>query len=168
MEDLRKYSAPFMLYGFGFLLILLFQWYSVLSFLINLGYGVISLYIVVIGYIYLKLYNQKSELRREFSTPYYQKKLNFDETNLILINEELSPRFMEQFVYECIERDNDFNIVKKIEQKNAENFLRNKLSKKKIDDSQLFELETSSQSVETKESQLKDKLVEKYSSFLED
>ena len=168
MEDLRKYSAPFILYGFVFLLALLFQWYPFLSFLINLGYGVISLYIVVIGYIYLKLCNQKSELQREFSTPYYQKKLNFDETNLILINEELSPRFMEQFVYECIEKDNEFNIVKKIEQKNAENFLRNKLSKKKIDDSQLFELDAPSQSVETKESQLKDKLVEKYSSFLED
>jgi predicted flap endonuclease-1-like 5' DNA nuclease len=168
VEDLRRYSAPFMFYGFGFLLVLLFQWYSVLSFLINLGYGVISLYIVVIGYIYLKLYKQKSELQREFSTPYYRKKLDFNETNLILINEELSPRFMEQFVYECIERVNNFNIVNKIEQKNAEDFLRNKLSKKKIDESQLFELEEQPHSEESKESQLKNKLVEKYSSFLED
>ncbi|MFX0021529.1 MAG: helix-hairpin-helix domain-containing protein [Candidatus Hermodarchaeota archaeon] len=166
--DLRKYSAPFMLYGFGFLLVLLFQWYSILSFLINLGYGVISLYIVAIGYIYLKLYNQKSELKREFSTPYYLRKLDFNETNLILINEEISPRFMEQFVYECIEKNNEFDIVNRIEQKNAENFLRNKLNKKKIDDSQLFEKETPPQSEELKESPLKNKIVEKYSSFLED
>ncbi|MDX1798349.1 MAG: hypothetical protein R3255_06845 [Candidatus Lokiarchaeia archaeon] len=168
IRDLRKYSKPFMLYGFAFLLVLLFQWYTVLSFLINLGYGVISLYIVVVGYIYLKLYNQKSEIQREFSIPYYQKNFNFDETNLILINEELSPRFMEQFVYECIEKDINFNIINQIEQKNAETFLRNKLNKIKIDDSQLFEPEDNTQSAETKESKLKNKLVEKYSSFLED
>ncbi|MFX0073264.1 MAG: helix-hairpin-helix domain-containing protein [Candidatus Hermodarchaeota archaeon] len=168
VEDLRKYSAPFMLYGFGFLLVLLFQWYSALPFLINLGYGVISLYLVVVAYIYLKLHNRKSELHLEFSTPYYQKKLNFDETNLILINEELSPRFMEQFVYECIGKDDKFNIVNKIEQKNAETFLRNKLNKKKIEESQLFESEDSAQSLETKDSQFKNKLVQKYSSFLED
>ncbi len=168
IEDLRKYSAPFMFYGFAFLLVLLFQGYSFLQFLINLGYGIISFYIVVIVYIYLKLYKQKSELQREFSTPYYQKKLNFDETNLILINEELSPKFMEQFVYECIEKNIEFNIVNKIEQKNAENYLRKKLNKKKIDDSQLFELEDSPQSGDSKDSQLKNKLVDKYSSFLED
>jgi len=75
---------------------------------------------------------------------------------------------MEQFVYECIEKDSKFNIVNQLEQKNAENFLRNKLSKKKIDDSQLFEPQENYQSAESKESHLKNKLVEKYSSFLED
>ncbi|MFX1377900.1 MAG: helix-hairpin-helix domain-containing protein [Promethearchaeota archaeon] len=168
IKDLRKYSTPFMLYGFFFLLVLLFQAYSVLSFLINLGYGVISFYIVLIAYIYLRLYKQKSELQYEFATPYYQKKLDFDETNLILINEELSTRFMEQFVFECVEKDNDFNIINKIEQKNAENFLRNKLSKRKIEGLELFESNENLQSMNSKENRLKNKLVEKYSSFLED
>jgi hypothetical protein len=153
------------------LLILLFQAFSALSLLINLGYGIISFYFVIIGYIYLKLYKQKSGLKREFSAPYYQKKINFDETNLILINEELSSKLMEQFVYECIGKDAEFNIVNKIEQDNAESFLSKKLNKKKIEDSYLFESETAPHSNNpngSKDSKIKHDLIDKYSSFLED
>jgi predicted flap endonuclease-1-like 5' DNA nuclease len=169
MEDLRKYSVPFMIYGFIFLFTLLFQGYSTLPLLINLGYGIISFYIVLIAYCYLKLYKQRSELHREFSTPYYQRELSFDETNLILINEELNPQFMQQFVYECVGNDPDYNILQKIEQNNAENFFLKKLNKKKLEDSHLFEPENPVNSKNSTTSQDSNhKLVKKYSSFLED
>jgi hypothetical protein len=169
MEDLRKYSAPFMIYGFIFLFTLLFQGYSALPLLINLGYGIISFYIGIIAYCYLKLYKQRSEFHREFSTPYYQRKLSFDETNLILINEELSPQFMQQFVYECVRNDPDYNILQKIEQNNAEIFFSKRLNKKKIEDSHLFEPESSVNSKNSTSSQDSNhNLVKKYSSFLED
>ena len=48
LKDLRKYSAPFMVYGFVVLLILLFREYSALPLLINLGYGIIFFYFVLL------------------------------------------------------------------------------------------------------------------------
>ncbi|MFX1593309.1 MAG: helix-hairpin-helix domain-containing protein [Promethearchaeota archaeon] len=171
MKDLKKSSAPFMIYGFLVLLFILIQGYSALPLLINLGYGMISFYFVVVGYIYLKLYKQKIELNREFSTPYYLRKLNLNESNLILINEELNSKFMEQFIFECVGNNAEFNIVNKIEQDNAENFFSQKLCKKRFEDSHLFESEPaphSSNSTKSKDSALKHKLVDKYSSFLED
>ncbi|MFX1502765.1 MAG: helix-hairpin-helix domain-containing protein [Promethearchaeota archaeon] len=188
MEDVRKASLPFMVYGFVFLFTLLFQEYSFLSLLINLGYGVIAFYIIIIGYIYIRLYKQKSELVQEFSTPYYQRDLGLDDTNLILIREELSPQLMDQFVYECVGKHQDSNILNKIEQDNANNFLSKLQSKKEVEHSFLFEpeilptteypfnhntLSKTNESSDLKESKKSDShpkstIIDKYSSFLED
>lgn len=78
---------------------------------------------------------------------------------------------MEQFVYEIIGKDAEFNIVNKIEQDNAESFLSKKLNKKKIEDSHLFESETappSNNSNGSNDSKIKHNLIDKYSAFLED
>lgn len=177
ISDLRKYSAPFMFYGVTVLFVLLSQAYSVLPLLINLGYGVISFYIILVSYLYLNLYKQKLALHREFSKPYYQKSILFDETSLILINEELSPKLMEQFIFECIGNDSEFNIINKLEKDNAESFLSEKLRRKRVEDSVLFEpdipitprsSEGNKPIKETSSSRKNHKILDKYSSFLED
>ncbi|UCC19890.1 MAG: helix-hairpin-helix domain-containing protein [Promethearchaeota archaeon] len=173
MKDLRNYSAPFMLYGLVVLLIILFQTYSVLPLLINLGYGVVIFYCFVVGYVYLTLYKQKSALHQQFSTPYYQKKENFDDGTLIMIREELSQKLMVQFLYECVGKNSANIFINKIETDNAEKYLEEQQRKKKIKDSDLFEDEISedSENLEnSNESKPKSRLkyVDKYSSFLED
>jgi len=167
MEDIRKYSAPFMIYGVIFLFIFLFQEFSILSLLINLGYGVIAFYTLVVGYIYLRFYKHKVELQQEFSTPYFQKKFDFDDTELILIREELSKPLMAQFTYEILGKNVNSKIISELEKYNAENYLKTKEKEREESSdnsiSNLFEPET-----RPKNSELKNKLVDKYSSFLED
>lgn len=176
MKDLRNYSAPFMIYGMVVLFVLLSHEYSVLPLLINLGYGVVSFYIVMISYLYLKLFKQKSALHQEFSTPYYQKKLNLDETTLILINEELSSKLMDQFIFESVGKDSGFNFIDKLEKENAEKFLSERVQNRRIEESNIFEqdivMESEpldySKTQKEENSNVKDKYVDKYSSFLED
>jgi len=55
-EDLRKIGFPFLLYSLGFIVVFIFQQYSALSLLINLGFGLIGLLLIIIGYIYQKFY----------------------------------------------------------------------------------------------------------------
>ncbi|MFX1419969.1 MAG: helix-hairpin-helix domain-containing protein [Promethearchaeota archaeon] len=173
MRDLRKYSSPFMIYGLLVLLVLLFQLHSVLPLLINLGYGVIVFYFIVVGYVFLNLYKQKSILHQQFSTPYYQKKENFDDGTLIMIREELNEKMMEQFLYECVGKNSVNDFINKIETDNAEKYLEERRRKKKIEDSNLFEddkIEELEKSENLNESKPKSRhnYVDKYSSFLED
>lgn len=177
ISDLRKYSAPFMLYGIVVLLVLLSQAYSVLPLVINLGYGVMSFYFIIVSYLYLNLYKHKVALHQEFSRPYYQKTIEFDEPTLILINEELSSPMMEQFVFECVDNDSEYNVINKIEKENAKSFFSERRERKKVEESHLFEPEVDKSSNLPEGSRLikqgppskgKHTILDKYSSFLED
>ncbi|MFW9881968.1 MAG: hypothetical protein ACFFG0_53575, partial [Candidatus Thorarchaeota archaeon] len=173
IKDLRSYSAPFMVYGLVVLLILLFQAYSILTILINLGYGIITFYCVIVGYLYLNLYKQKLKIYHQFSTPHYQKKENIEESTLIMIREELNQKMMDQFLYECVGKNFDNNFVNKIETDNAEKYLEERQRKKKIEESHLFEDEIS-RKLNIKENsdesipKSRRNYVDKYSTFLED
>ncbi|MFX0039578.1 MAG: helix-hairpin-helix domain-containing protein [Promethearchaeota archaeon] len=179
MSDLRKYSMPYMVYGIILLFILLSQTYSALPILINLGYGIVSIYIVMVSYLYLKLNREKSALSQKFSTPYYQKNFNFEDGTLYLINEELSEQYMEQFVFECVGNAPELQFLNKLETVNAERFLSERLQHKRIEESNFFEQETPMNPInpdsieptprkEEQNSKTKDKYIDKYSSFLED
>jgi predicted flap endonuclease-1-like 5' DNA nuclease len=176
VRNVRKYSVPFIAYGFAIIIVLLTLTYSALPILINLGYGVVSLYIIVVAYLYLKLYKEKSALSQEFATPYYQKILNFDEGTFLLIKEELSSKLMDQFIYECVGKNPKYNFLEKLEADNAERFIEERVQHKIIEESNIFEqeilinptqMENSSQKEEN-DPRVKDKYVDKYSSFLED
>ena len=177
IREMRKYSSPFMGYGFVILFVLLSQQYSVLSLLINLGYGVFLIYIALITYLYLKLHKEKLALYKEFSTPYYQKDLNFDDSMLILINEELNSRLMDQFIYECVGKDLKLKFLHGLEKEHSEDFLFEKIQKSRVEGSTVFEEDipmnsevgnyTSMQNMLEKFTE-KNKFIDKYSSFLED
>lgn len=170
MEELKKYSSPFILYGFVLFSILLLQNYSLLNLFVNLGYGVLMLYSLIVGYLYVRFYKSKLEIQQEFATPYFMRKVKLDETSLILINEELSPRLMEQFAHECLEKDSEYEIISKVEQANAQVYLTKKTVEKKVMKEELFEKEK--QVKRDKENQtnskLTDKFIKKYGSFLEE
>jgi len=167
MKNLRKFSSPFILYGFALLIIFLFQKFSILIILINVGYGVVGLYIVIIGYIYLRFFKEKRQIKQEFATPFYQKKIELDDTDLTLIREELTPKLMEQFTYEVMGNNNNSSVIAEIEQTNARYFLESKKMKNLVDNTDFFEEEGGSPR-RSENSKVKSTLIEKYSSFLED
>ncbi|MFX0034277.1 MAG: helix-hairpin-helix domain-containing protein [Candidatus Hermodarchaeota archaeon] len=168
-KDIRNFSAPFMLFGFVFLSLLIFQAYSVLSIFISLGYGVSALYGIGFGYLYLKYHQQKVAIKNELSTPYYQRKYEFKKPDLDLIAEEFSPKLMEQFIYECVNKEIASNIISKIERENAEAYFSSKVAQKTIEEDSLFEAETPTPLVkEKRNSEFTEQLSDKFSSFLED
>lgn len=170
MEELKKYSSPFIIYGFVLFSILLFQNYSLLNLFVNLGYGVLTLYSLIVGYLYVSFYKSKSEILQEFDTSYFLRKIKLDETSLILINEELSPRLMEQFAYECLEKDNEYEIISKVEQANAREYLEKRTLEKRVMKEELFEKEkeVKKDKKNQTDSKLTDKFMKKYGSFLEE
>jgi len=162
MRSVKYSSIPFVLYGFLLGLLLLFGEFSILQMLINLGYGMVVLYSIIIGYFSIRFFGKKLELSREFETPYFRKDLDLDDTSLILISEELTTELMSQFTYECLDNNTSSGIITNIEKKNAQEFLTKKTLAKQAKNGNYFERE------DFKRSELKRDIVEKYSSFLED
>jgi hypothetical protein len=166
MKHIRIASSPFIVYGAFFLLIFLFQGFSLLPLIINMGYGVVGLYMIVIGYIYLKLYTNKKEIKQEFATPYYKRDLGIDDDSLLLVKENLTPKLMEQFGYEILGKNSDSAVIEKIEDENARNYLTQKIMKKSVEGAELFEEDISKPA--TRKPKIDSNSMEKYSSFLED
>ncbi len=166
-ESLRKFGFPFLLYSLGFIFVFVFQLYSVLSLLINLGFGLLGLLLIIICYIYLKFYNVKAGLYQDFATPYYQKSHSFDDTNLTLINDKLPPRLQNQFTYEWLGKNSPLNAAEKIELNNAEQYLSEKVMNKKVKKADLFEPENEKKNT-PEDFERKNQYIQKYSSFLED
>lgn len=166
MKNIRIGSSPFIFYGFTLLLIFLCQGFSLLPLLINIGYGVVGLYMVVIGYIYVGLYRQKKQIKEEFATPYYLRDLGVDEESLLLINEKLTSILMEQFGYEILGKNPDSAVIKKIEHDNTRSYLSQKIIRKQVEGAELFEEDISKP--EIRRPKINSESIEKYSSFLED
>ena len=166
-EDIRKIGFSFLFYSLAFIVVFVFQQYSVLSLLINLGFGLLGLFLIFIGYIYLKFYKVKADLHQDFITPYYQKSYNFEDPYLTLIETKLNPSLQNQFTYEWLGKNSPLNAVEKIELNNAEKYLAAKLMNKKVKKADLFEPESEIKNT-VEGFERKNQYIQKYSSFLED
>ncbi|MFX1410421.1 MAG: hypothetical protein ACFFA6_08710, partial [Promethearchaeota archaeon] len=166
MEEVRLYSFPFIGFGVIFVIALFSQIHELIQVFVNLGIALIFIYAIVFGYLYFKFYRNKVALQQEFHTPYYQRQLGFDETSLILINEELTPELMTQFSYECLGKDANFGFLSQLENIRTEFLVNKNKINTKIDNGDFFE--GISEVKEAKDAKLKNKLISKYSSFLED
>ncbi|MFX1399557.1 MAG: helix-hairpin-helix domain-containing protein [Promethearchaeota archaeon] len=118
IANTRYYSIPFV----GILISLLIitcsmPLFSHISF--NLSLGVITVYVIILGFLYLNFYKKKEEIAHEFATPYHMRIVNLDETDLEIIQEKLSIELMEQFIYESFGKGADFHIVARIEAQKA-------------------------------------------------
>lgn len=163
MEEVRLYSIPFIGFGIIFAFALLSQIPELVQVFMNLGFGLIIIYGLVVGYLYYKFYRKKTIIQQEFHTPYYQKSLELDETSLILINEEFSPELMVQFSYECLGKNVPFPLISQLERNRAEDLLTKKKVTAEIEKGEFFESKP-----KASDSKIKDKLISKYGSFLED
>ena len=161
--ELRLYSIPFVIYGFVFLLIIAFQVYPLIRLFVNLGYGALGIYISVLFYLYFKFFTVKSGIQNIFNTPYFLLPLKFDESSLILINEELSPELMAQFTYECLGKSINYEIIADLEE--DRNLKRNS---KNINKKHAFNRNTLRDLIVHKNIVQNNDTYRKYSSFLED
>ena len=94
-------SCPFLVYAFVFLILLIMRVDIFFITFWNIGLAFLFLYIAVFSYMYYRFILEKKEIKREFNTPHYKKKLDLSEAELMILSEELGS-YLEQFVYEVI------------------------------------------------------------------
>ncbi len=167
IRELRISSSPFAVIGIVFLLVLLFQGFFMLKIIINLAFGAVGVYVLALAYPYLKFYLKKSEIHKEFMTSNNRRTKNLDESSLTFISEELSPKLMSQFSYECVDKNENFQVIDKIEQDNTNNFLANKEIMRNVKRTDFFEKDKEEKSKNNGRSKLQSKMSQKYGNFLE-
>jgi len=111
VKQIRLSSVPFLIFGFVFLFVLMFQ--AELLGLLFLGIGTVAtiFYSLLLFFLYYRFYLKKSSIKKDFITPYYQKQVKLGEKGLSLISEELNPKMLEQFTFECSEGDSKIHSV---------------------------------------------------------
>ncbi|MFX1480855.1 MAG: hypothetical protein ACFFCI_22445, partial [Promethearchaeota archaeon] len=121
IANTKNYSIPFVGVLIG-LLILVWSVPLLSHICFNLSLGVITVYGIILGYLYLNFYKKKEEIAHEFATPCHKRPVNLDETDLEIIHEKLSPELMDQFIYECFGKEAKFHFIAQIEAQKADNF----------------------------------------------
>ncbi|MHA1657683.1 MAG: helix-hairpin-helix domain-containing protein [Promethearchaeota archaeon] len=170
-NNVRLGSIPFLGFGLAFLFVLLFQVDFLLVEFVSVGFAAIAIYGVLLSFLWYKFFRKKSAIKEEFNTPYYQRIVKIDETDLHLICEELSPELIEQFTYECFDKDAVFDEILEVEKKKAKKkrFF-DGLTKKKALNKKAVNIAGLEEEKEKEEEDLRfnSKSVRKYTSFLED
>ena len=141
-----------------------FQAFFLFDTLLNIGIPLGLICFSISGFLLLKNYLRKSKLRKDFRTPYYLKKRNFDETSLTLIKESLPTTLMVQFTYEVIDNSTSSSLINKIEVDHSEEIIMKEEFVSNSSDNNFFE---EKQDV-FPTSEISEKVKRKYSSFLED
>ncbi|MHA2390619.1 MAG: helix-hairpin-helix domain-containing protein [Promethearchaeota archaeon] len=153
-------SVPFMGYAGILIMMILLQSYGILNLLMDIGYALFGIYAITNIYLFLKFLKRKSEISSEFATPYYKKTPQIDETSLVLINEELSPDMMSQFVYECFGKGSESKFITQLEEDRVQARVQKQHLQAQVTNGHFFEKE------EVKEQE--SEFINKYRSFLED
>ncbi|MFX1375189.1 MAG: hypothetical protein ACFFA0_05200 [Promethearchaeota archaeon] len=162
LKRIELLSVLFM--GFAGMLIIMqtLQLVDILKHLLNLGCAFFGIYVITLLFFNIKFFKYKSNIQQEFSTPYHKRDLGFDETSLVLINEELSPEMMSQFVFECMGKNIYSKFITQIEENQIKERINRKQFEFKLENDTFFEKE------DLDREEPENEYVAKYSSFLED
>jgi len=157
----RLIQIPFIGYLALFTIIFFSNLPLITNLFISLGYATMGIYIFSSVFLYFKVFREKNKIAQEFLTPFYKKKFEFTDEELLLLKEDLPPEFMEQLGYEYFGKEHSYKTLIELEHKNLEQEIIDKpnIIQEKIEE---FYEPKGSQSVMNKN------LIEKYSSFLED
>lgn len=163
IKRIEFFSVPFI--GFAGLLILLLtlKSFEMLSFLLNFGYALGGIYVIILIYLNIIFYKFKGDLQQEFSIPYHKRRINLDETSLVLISEEFTPEMMAQFVFETVGKHNGSKIIAQIEENHIEDRVSKTQLTARIKSESFFENDEADE-----EKASENEYVTKYSDFLED
>ncbi|MFX1313322.1 MAG: hypothetical protein ACFFHD_12015 [Promethearchaeota archaeon] len=159
MERERLLSIPILSFGFIALLVILSQGLFLLDLILTLGYVLLGLYAITSLFLYLSFYKKKSALKISSRVPYYKHEHSFDDSSLVLISNELSPKLMTQFSYECLGKILDSNVITEIEQQQAQDRIIQRRIEQTKEVNKLFE---------PAHSTMTNRLIKRYSSFLEE
>ena len=165
---IRNYSIPFLLYGTLLCFVILLQYLFLINTLTNLGYAAMGIYVIILWYSYYRFSKTQKEIIEDYNTPYYQRKIQVDETDLTIIKDEISTELLDQFIYECLGKNIEFSITAKIEEEKIDNLISNFKRNKEAAPMKIEEeINTNNEQI-FESNEMKDKLISKYSSFLED
>ena len=138
------------------LLTVLFQAFFLLELIKTLGYCILGVYSGALVFIYIRYLKSKSALFEKASLPYYHRIL--DDSTLILINEQFSPELMAQFSYECVDTTVETQVISQLEEAHAEDLYTKSKIREVVENDKFFEGQSAD----------KEKIIRKYSSFLEE
>ncbi len=174
MTGFQWFSIPFFIFGFVFLLILIFQ-LPIISIFLGIGVAALCIYAFLGSLFYYRFHKEKTSITNEFNTPYYRRCLKLKGDDLYFVNDILtkkSPDLMDQFIYECYGKGADLNLeIASMLKENKINRkkIKEKVSKKSVSvDISKVEYEKSDINQNLLGKKLKDKEKSKYLSFLED
>jgi len=117
--------------------------------------------------MFLKFSKQKTEMINDFNTPYYQREVELDEADIYIINEELPNELLDQLIYECYGKKVNLDFLQIIEERRRYS----PPSSKKNIEAEEFQEEQNRDNTDVpifSSSGLNNRIIEKYSSFLED
>lgn len=164
--ETRIGSIPFLCFGVLLLFIILFSDIFIIATLTRIGIGALGIYIVFLCFSYLRFFNIQKETTEEFSIPHFKLKRNLDETDLLIIKDEMGTKIVDQLVYECFGRINEFSIINEIEQEKAED-LDLELSDYKENRKLEYMITIRNSESQNGNNSLREKIISKYSEFLE-
>ncbi|MFX1279979.1 MAG: helix-hairpin-helix domain-containing protein [Promethearchaeota archaeon] len=163
IKRMEFFSVPFIGFAGVLILLLTLKSFEMLSLLLNFGYALSGIYVIILVYLNIIFYKFKGDLQQEFSTPYHKRSINLDETSLVLISEEFTPEMMAQFVFETVGKHNSSKIIAQIEENHIEDRVSKTQFTARIKNESFFELEETDE-----EKASENEYVTKYSDFLED
>ena len=118
INRLRLLSVPFAFYGGIFLLLVVFQLFEAIRVFTLLSYGVLSIYFLIIMYLYYNFYSEKKRIITKAKEPYFKRKIEVDDYDLNFIKEELDYDSLNQFFFECIDSESkirsSFSLIKSV------------------------------------------------------
>jgi len=104
-NQVKTFSIPFGLYSLVILLGISFQSAYLLTTFINIGYGILPVYLLLVLALREKFIRKRNQITEEAATPYHLRKVEFDEYDLLEIrdnySEEGGDQYVSQFKFEC-------------------------------------------------------------------
>jgi len=165
-HTIRLFSYPFIGFGLLFGIILVMRLYNLLRIFLTIGYISSIFYFGGLFFLYLKFQKAKEKERDLFNQPRNNNPPVFEDEDIMLINEELSVNEMAQFGYECFGKEKSYSVLDEVEKKQLEQLTIPKSTPGEISKrSSPAASEFSTQNIITEKDE---KLIKKYSQFLED
>ena len=118
--NIRRLSYPFIGYGAFFGLLVAMGGFGILRYFIILGFASLAFYLVGLIVLWKKFHSQESMRLQHHTTFEYPAEFEFEEEDLMYIENELSLDEMTQFSYECFGKNIPNKLIEAVEKAQVE------------------------------------------------
>ncbi|MFX1500393.1 MAG: hypothetical protein ACFFDH_05445, partial [Promethearchaeota archaeon] len=155
-------SIPFFIAECILVFAFFYRFISFFNFLV-IGSCLLGVNLILTLFLSFKDLKKNRELNRNFSIPYYQTLYSLDESSVTLINEDMDPKLMLQFAYECYGENLNYPVLFHIEKEHAKNILSEQRSENSLSEKIQFDHKDNSGKLERDLD-----LFEEFKDFVED
>jgi hypothetical protein len=113
--DFRTYSIPFLLFGFLLLFVMFLQNSFLLAMFTNLGIAALIIYGFILWFVYNTFIKSQKAFKKDYQTPYYLKPVQIDEIGFYSIKDSMSAHELDQLIYEWFGKSYEFSFISEIE-----------------------------------------------------